>query len=161
MDNNFLGEFELSNNPEAPRCVPKIKVCFDIDANGILTVSAEEMTSGVGRKMTISNDKARLSSEEIERMVHDAEIYKTEDEEHKENVKAMVALEDYAYNLRKTINDKKIGAKLAPASKQRMEEAIEQVIEWLDGLQIMDSVEYEDKLETLESICNPIIARIL
>ena len=75
MDNNFLGEFELSNNPEAPRCVPKIKVCFDIDANGILTVSAEEMTSGVGRKMTISNDKARLSSEEIERMVHDAEIY--------------------------------------------------------------------------------------
>ena len=75
MDNNFLGEFELSNNPEAPRCVPKIKVCFDIDANGILTVFAEEMTSGVGRKMTISNDKARLSSEEIERMVHDAEIY--------------------------------------------------------------------------------------
>ena len=73
----------------------------------------------------------------------------------------MVALEDYAYNLRKTINDKKIGAKLAPASKQKMEEAIEQVIEWLDGLQIMDSVEYEDKLETLESICNPIIARIL
>uniref|UniRef100_A0A7N2ME53 Heat shock cognate 70 kDa protein n=1 Tax=Quercus lobata TaxID=97700 RepID=A0A7N2ME53_QUELO len=161
MDNNFLGEFELSDILEAPRCVPKIKVCFDIDANGILTVSAEEMMSGVGRKMTISNDKARLSSEEIERMVQDAEIYKAEDEEHKENVKVMVALEDYTYNLRKTINDKKIGAKLAPASKQKMEEAIEQVIEWLDGLQIMDSEEYEDKLETLESICNPIIARIL
>ncbi|KAM3745876.1 hypothetical protein ACB098_06G160800 [Castanea mollissima] len=161
MDNNFLGAFELSDIPEAPRCVPKIKVCFDIDANGILTVSAEKMTSGVGRKMTISNDKARLSSEEIERMVQDAEIYKAEDEEHKKNVKAMVALVDYAYNLRKTINDKKIGAKLAPASKQKMEEAIEQVIEWLDGLQIMDSEEYEDKLETLESTCNPIIARIL
>ncbi|KAL0003082.1 hypothetical protein SO802_016863 [Lithocarpus litseifolius] len=149
-DNNFLGEFELSNIPEAPRCVPKIKVCFDIDANGILTVSAEEMASGVGRKMTISNDKARLSSEEIERMVLDAEIYKAEDEEHKRMLR-----------LWKTINDKKISAKLAPASKQKMEEAIEQVIEWLDGLQIMDSEEYEDKLETLESICNPIIARIL
>ena len=159
-DNNFLGEFELSDIPPAPRCVPKISVCFHIDVNGILNVSAEEMTTGVSSKVSITNDKTRLSSEEIERMVQDAERYKAEDDKHREKIKAMVALENYAYNMRNTIKDKKIGAKLAPASMKKIEDSIEQVIQWLDVLQLVDSEEYEDKLETLKSICTPIIAKI-
>jgi heat shock protein 1/8 len=107
-----------------------------------------------------TNDKTRLSSEEIERMVLDAERYKAEDDEHREKIKAMVALENYAYNMRNTIKDKKIGAKLAPASMKKIEDSIEQVIQWLDVLQLVDSEEYEDKLETLKSICTPIIAKI-
>ncbi|XP_050249249.1 heat shock cognate 70 kDa protein-like [Quercus robur] len=159
-DNNFLGQFELSGIPPAPRGVTKAKVCFDIDTNGILNVSAKEMTTGVMSKITITNDKARLSSEEIDRMVQDAEIYKAEDDEHRKKVEAKVTLENYAYNMRNTINDKKIGAKLGLVRKKKINDAVEQVIQWLDGLQLVDSEEYEDKLETLESICNPIIHRI-
>uniref|UniRef100_A0A2N9FQN6 Uncharacterized protein n=1 Tax=Fagus sylvatica TaxID=28930 RepID=A0A2N9FQN6_FAGSY len=133
-DNNFLGEFELFDIPPAPR--------------------ARSFTNDN------TNDKTRLSSEEIERMVQDAERYKAEDDEHREKIKAMVALENYAYNMRNTIKDKKIGAKLAPASMKKIEDSIEQVIQWLDVPQLMDSEEYEDKLETLKSICTPIIAKI-
>ncbi|XP_030931934.1 heat shock cognate 70 kDa protein 2-like [Quercus lobata] len=159
-DNNFLGQFRLSGIPPAPRGVTKAKVCFDIDTNGILNVSAKEMTTGVTSKITITNDKARLSSEEIDRMVQDAEIYKAEDDEHRKKVEAKVTLENYAYDMRNTINDKKIGAKLGLVRKKKINDAVEQVIQWLDGLQLVDSEEYEDKLETLESICNPIIHRI-
>ena len=159
-DNNLLGGFVLSGIPPGPRGVAKVKVCFEIDTNGILTVSAKEMTTGVRTKVTITNDKARLSSEEIERMVQDAELYKREDDEHRKKVRAKEALENYAYDMRNTINDKKIGAKLDPASKKKIEVAIEQVIQWL-GRQLEDAEEYVNKLETLKSICNPIIARIL
>ncbi|KAM4104495.1 hypothetical protein ACJW30_06G162000 [Castanea mollissima] len=156
-DNNLLGQFELSVIPLAPRGVTQAKVCFDIDTNGILNVSAKEMTTGVMRNITITNDKARLSSEEINRMVQDAETYKAEDDEHRKKVKAKDALENYTYNMRNAINNEKIGAKLAPQSKKKIKDAIEQVIEWLDGLQLVDSEEYEGKLKRLESICNPII----
>jgi heat shock protein 1/8 len=159
-DNNLLGGFDLSGIPPAPRGVAKVKVCFEIDTNGILTVSAKEMTTGVRTKVTITNDKARLSSEEIERMVQDAEKYKGEDDEHRKKVKAKGALENYAYNMRNTVNDKKIGNKLAPAGKKEIKDAIERVIQWLDGLQLVGAEEFEDKLKRLERICNPIIARI-
>ncbi len=159
-DNNFLGGFRLSNIPPAPKGVAQIKVCFEFDANGILDVSAEEMTTGVRSKITITNDRARLSIKEIERMVLDAEKYKGEDDEHREKIKAKEALENYAYNMRNTVNDKKKGAKLTPASKKKIEDSIEQVIQWLDGLQLVGAEEFEDKLKRLERICNPIIARI-
>uniref|UniRef100_A0A2N9FPW1 Uncharacterized protein n=1 Tax=Fagus sylvatica TaxID=28930 RepID=A0A2N9FPW1_FAGSY len=159
-DNNLLGGFDLSGIPPAPRGVARVKVCFEIDTNGILTVSAKEMTTGVRTKVTITNDKARLSSEEIERMVQDAEKYKGEDDEHRKKVKAKGALENYAYNMRNTVNDKKIGNKLAPAGKKEIKDAIERVIQWLDGLQLVGAEEFEDKLKRLERICNPIIARI-
>ncbi|KAM4104496.1 hypothetical protein ACJW30_06G162100 [Castanea mollissima] len=159
-DNNLLGEFHLPDIPPAPRGVPSIKVCFNIDINGILNVSAKEMTTGVMRNITITNDESRLSSEEIDRMVRDAEIYKAKDDEHRKKVKAKDALENYTYNMRNTINDEKISTMLVPASKKKIKDAIEQVIEWLDGLQLVDSEEYADKLEKLESICNPIIERI-
>ncbi|KAM5554504.1 heat shock 70 kDa protein 4-like [Rosa sericea] len=159
-DNNLLGKFELSGIPPAPRGVPQITVCFDIDANGILNVSAEDKTTGQKNKITITNDKGRLSKEDIEKMVQEAEKYKSEDEEHKKKVESKNALENYAYNMRNTIKDDKISSKLDAADKKKIEDAIEQAIQWLDGNQLAEAEEYDDKVKELESICNPIIAKM-
>lgn len=159
-DNNLLGKFELTGIPPAPRGVPQINVCFDIDANGILNVSAEDKTAGVKNKITITNDKGRLSKEEIEKMVHDAEKYKSEDEEVKRKVDAKNALENYAYNMRNTIRDEKFAGKLDPADKSKIEEAINGAISWLDQNQLAEVDEFEDKTKELEGICNPIIANM-
>ncbi|BAT76163.1 heat shock 70 kDa protein [Vigna umbellata] len=159
-DNNLLGKFELTGIPPAPRGVPQINVCFDIDANGILNVSAEDKTAGVKNKITITNDKGRLSKEEIEKMVKDAERYKAEDEEVKKKVDAKNSLENYAYNMRNTIKDEKIGGKLAADDKQKIEKAVEDAIQWLEGNQLAEVDELEDKQKELEGICNPIIAKM-
>ncbi|KAF2296040.1 hypothetical protein GH714_035804 [Hevea brasiliensis] len=159
-DNNLLGKFELSGIPPAPRGVPQITVCFDIDANGILNVSAEDKTTGQKNKITITNDKGRLSKEEIEKMVQEAEKYKSEDEEHKKKVEAKNALENYSYNMRNTVKDEKISSKLAAADKKKIEDAIDQAIQWLDSNQLAEADEFEDKMKELESICNPIIAKM-
>ncbi|KAL4621152.1 hypothetical protein ACB092_06G207500 [Castanea dentata] len=129
--------------------VASINVCFNIDTNGILNVSAKEMTTGVMRNITITNDGSRLSSEEIDRMVKDAEIYKVEGDKCRKKVKAKAGLENYAYNMRNTINDEKIGAKLAPAAKKNIKDAVEQAIQWLDDLQLVDSELYDGKLKWL------------
>ncbi|XP_026447321.1 heat shock 70 kDa protein [Papaver somniferum] len=159
-DNNLLGKFELSGIPPAPRGVPQINVVFDIDANGILNVSAEDKTAGVKNKITITNDKGRLSKEDIEKMVKDAERYKAEDEQVKKKVEAKNSLENYAYNMRNTVKDEKFAGKLDPSDKQKIEEAVEDTIKWLDGNQLAEVEEFEDKLKDLESICNPIISKM-
>ncbi|XP_010452091.1 PREDICTED: probable mediator of RNA polymerase II transcription subunit 37c [Camelina sativa] len=159
-DNNLLGKFELSGIPPAPRGVPQITVCFDIDANGILNVSAEDETTGQKSKITITNDKGRLSKDEIEKMVQEAEKYKSEDEEHKKKVEAKNALENYAYNLRNTIRDEKIGEKLPAADKKKIEDSIGEAIQWLEGNQLAEADEFEDKMKELEGVCNPIIAKM-
>jgi L1 cell adhesion molecule like protein len=159
-DNNLLGKFELTGIPPAPRGVPQINVCFDIDANGILNVSAEDKTAGVKNKITITNDKGRLSKEEIEKMVKDAERYKAEDEEVKRKVEAKNSLENYAYNMRNTIKDEKIGGKLGSDDKEKIEKAVEEAIQWLEANQLAEVDEFEDKQKELEGICNPIIAKM-
>jgi len=159
-DNNLLGKFELSGIPPAPRGVPQITVCFDIDANGILNVSAEDKTTGQKNKITITNDKGRLSKEEIEKMVQEAEKYKSEDEEHKKKVESKNALENYSYNMRNTIKDEKIASKLAAADKKKIEDSIDEAIQWLDSNQLAEADEFDDKMKELESICNPIIAKM-
>eukprot|EP00243_Klebsormidium_subtile_P008580 TRINITY_DN409_c0_g3_i1.p1 TRINITY_DN409_c0_g3~~TRINITY_DN409_c0_g3_i1.p1 ORF type:complete len:655 (+),score=245.13 TRINITY_DN409_c0_g3_i1:193-2157(+) len=159
-DNNLLGKFELSGIPPAPRGVPQINVCFDIDANGILNVSAEDKTTGQKNKITITNDKGRLSKEEIEKMVQDAEKYKAEDEEHKKKVEHKNALENYAYNMRNTIKDDKIAGKIDAADKEKIEKAVDGVIEWLDHNQLAEADEFEDKMKELEALCNPIISKM-
>jgi len=106
-DNNLLGKFGLSVIPPAPRGVPRITVCFEIDANGILNVSAEDKTTGQKNKITITNDKGRLSKEEIEKMVQEAEKYDSEDEQHKRRVESKNKLENYAYKMRVKIAAKK------------------------------------------------------
>nr|CAB3478806.1 unnamed protein product [Digitaria exilis] len=159
-DNNLLGKFELSGIPPAPRGVPQITVTFDIDANGILNVSAEDKTTGQKNKITITNDKGRLSKEEIEKMVQEAEKYKAEDEEVKKKVDAKNSLENYAYNMRNTIKDDKIASRLSAEDKKKIEDAVDGAISWLDSNQLAEVDEFEDKMKELEGICNPIIAKM-
>ncbi|KAK9024143.1 hypothetical protein V6N11_004320 [Hibiscus sabdariffa] len=124
---------EIIANDSAPRGVPQITVCFDIEANGILNVSAEDKTTGQKNKITITNDKGRLSKDEIQKMVQDHEKYKAEDEEHEKKAEAKNALENYAYNMRNTVKDEKIGSKLDPADKKKMRGAIEGAIQVFSG----------------------------
>jgi len=159
-DNNLLGKFELTGIPPAPRGVPQINVIFDIDANGILNVSAEDKTTGIKNKITITNDKGRLSSDEIERLVQEAEKYKAEDEAHKKKVDAKNALENYAYNMKNTLNDEKMKDKIDPEDKKTIETAIDEAITWLDNNQLAELDEFEDKQKELEGVCNPIIQKM-
>ncbi|XP_076943592.1 heat shock 70 kDa protein-like [Bidens hawaiensis] len=159
-DNNLLGKFELTGIPPAPRGVPQINVTFDMDANGILNVYAEDRTAGVKNKITITNDKGRLSKEEIERLVQEAEKYKAEDEEVKKKVEARNALENYAYSMRNTIKDEKFAGKLSGEDKRAIEEAVDGGLEWLEKNQLAEVDELEDKLKELEGMCNPIIAKM-
>jgi len=159
-DNNLLGKFELTGIPPAPRGVPQIEVTFDIDANGILNVSAVDKTTGRSNKITITNDKGRLSKEEIERMVNEAERYKAEDEEVAARVAAKNGLEGYAYNLRNSIQDEKLADKFEAGDKQKLDEAITETIKWLDENQEASKEEYEHKQKELEELANPIMMKL-
>ncbi|KAB5564926.1 hypothetical protein DKX38_004980 [Salix brachista] len=132
-DNNLHGKLELTGIPPAPRGVPQINVCFNIDANRILNVSAEDRTGGVKNKITITNGKGRFSEDEIERMVQEAEKYKAEDEEVKKKVDAKNSLENYAYNTTNTVKDEMFAGKLDPSDKQKIEKAIDETIECWKG----------------------------
>ncbi|XP_059429724.1 heat shock cognate 70 kDa protein 2-like [Corylus avellana] len=155
-DNNFLGKFELSGIPPAPRGVPQIQVCFGIDSSGILDVSAEDKTTGNKNKITITNT-GRLSNEEIDKLVQEAKKYKADDEEHNMKVEKKNALEKYACSLRKTIKDDKFSAKVPSAIKKKIEDAIEQAINWLELNQLASADEFEFQMSELESICKPFI----
>ena len=159
-DNNLLGKFELTGIPPAPRGVPQIEVTFDIDANGILNVSATDKSTGKENKITITNDKGRLSKEEIERMVNEAERYKNEDEEQKARITAKNALESYAFNMKATVDDEKLKGKLADSDKQTITDKCNDIIKWLDANQLADKEEFEHKQKELEGICNPIITKL-
>jgi len=159
-DNNMLGKFELSGIPPAPRGVPQVEVTFDIDANGILNVSAVDKTTGKSNKITITNDKGRLSKEDIERMVADAEKYKAEDEAAAERIQSKNALESYAYNLRNSLQDDKIASKLEASDKSTLEKAVDEAIQWLDRSQEAPKEEYEHRQKDLEKIANPIMMKI-
>jgi len=159
-DNNLLGKFELSGIPPAPRGVPQIEVTFDIDANGILNVSACDKSTGRSEKITITNDKGRLSKEEIEKMVREAEKYKVDDDKNKERVEAKNGLENYAYTIKNTIKDEKIASKLSAEDKGAIEKAVEEAIHWLERNQTGEKDEYEHKRQELENVCNPIITKL-
>ncbi|KAJ4816795.1 70-kDa heat shock protein [Rhynchospora pubera] len=159
-DNNLLGKFELSGIPPAPRGVPQITVCFDIDANGILNVSAEDKTTGQKKKITITNVNGRLNYQDIEKMVQEDEKYKSEDEEHKRKVDSKNALENYTCNVKNAIKNEKISSMLLAADKKRIMDAINQAIRWLDSNQFAEAEEFEDKMKELEGIINPIVAKM-
>ncbi|KAI8340262.1 70 kDa heat shock protein 3 [Chlamydoabsidia padenii] len=158
-DNNILGKFELSGIPPAPRGVPQIEVTFDVDANGILNVSALDKTTGKSNKITITNDKGRLTKEDIERMVNDAEKYKAEDEEAAARIQAKNGLESYAYNLRNTLQDEKVGGALPEEDKSKISAAVDEAIQWLDNSQEASKDEYESKQKELEETVNPIMMK--
>jgi len=155
-DCNLLGKFELTGIPPARRGVPQIHVAFDIDANGILNVSAEDKSTGTKNKITIQNDKGRLSKEEIERMVEEAVKYKSEDDGYKERIESKNSLEHYAYSMKNNLNDK-AGTALGSEEKKKIDDAVQSTIEWLEQNQNADKADYESKLKELENICNPIV----
>jgi len=160
-DNNLLGKFELTGIPPAPRGVPQIEVTFDIDANGILNVSAEDKTTGKVNRITITNDKGRLSKDDIERMVRDAERFKADDDAQREKIEAKNGLENYVYNIRNTINDDNVASKLSEADKKSINDIVDQTVQWIDNLAApANKEEYEAKQKEVEKICNPIIAKM-
>ncbi|XP_042064299.1 heat shock cognate 70 kDa protein-like [Salvia splendens] len=156
-DNNLLGQFKLEGIPPAPRGVVKFKDCFDIDVNGIMTVSSEVTGTELKKSITITNENGRLSKVEIENMIMDAEKYKQEDEEHKKNVKAKNVVEDYAYSTRNTIRG---AARLTQADKNKMEVAFESFIEWVKSNKYAKADDFEDKMKELKTIFGPIIDKM-
>lgn len=159
-DNNLLGKFELSGIPPAPRGVPQINVTFDVDANGILNVSAADKNTGVENKITITNDKGRLSKEEIERMVNEAEKFKNEDDKQKNRISSKNGLESYAFQMKSTVEDDKLKDKISAEDKTTILERCKEVIAWLDGNQLAEQEEFEHKQKELEGICSPIITKL-
>ncbi|KAM0710659.1 hypothetical protein Q7P35_001397 [Cladosporium inversicolor] len=159
-DNNLMGKFELSGIPPAPRGVPQIEVTFDLDANGIMNVSALEKGTGKTNKIVITNDKGRLSKEEIERMLADAEKYKEEDEAEAGRIQAKNGLESYAYSLKNTVSDPKVEEKLSAEDKEALTGAIDKTVAWIDENQTATKEEYESEQKTLEGVANPIMTKI-
>ncbi|XP_034706020.1 heat shock 70 kDa protein BIP1-like [Vitis riparia] len=156
-----LGRFELSGIPPAPRGVPQIEVTFEVDANGILHVRAEDKAAKKSQSITITNDKGRLSQEEIDRMVKEAEEFAEEDRQVKERIDARNKLETYLYSMRATINDRdKLADKIDSEDKEKIEAALKEALDWLDDNQNADKDEYNEKLREVEAVCNPVIKQV-
>merc|ERR1712157_48472 len=152
-DNNLLGKFELTGIPPAPRGVPQIEVTFDIDVNGILNVSACDKSTGKENKITITNDKGRLSKEDIERMVNEAEKYKEEDKAAQERVQAKNELESHAFQLKQSVEDEKVANAISQSDKATLIAKCDEIINWLDSNQTAEKEEYE-------KVANPIMTKL-
>merc|ERR1711936_120176 len=159
-DNHNLGKFDLTGIPPAPRGVPQIEVTFDIDANGILNVSAADKSTGKQNKITITNDKGRLSKDEIERMVSDAEKFKNDDAKQKERISAKNGLESYCFNMKTTIEDENLKSKLSEEDAKAINDKCDDTIKWLDANQLAEMEEYQAKQKEVEGVCNPIITKL-
>jgi len=159
-DNHLLGTFDLSGIPPAPRGVPQIEVTFDIDANGILNVSAEEKGTGEKQQITITNDKGRLTKEDIDRMVNEASRFEAEDKKQRERVDAKNGLENYAYSMKNTLSEPNVQGKIDESDKKAIEEAVESALQWLHANQEAAKEEYEHHQKELEGKCNPIMQKM-
>jgi len=159
-DNTILGKFELTGIPPAPRGVPQIEVTFDIDANGILNVSALDKATQIHQKITITNDKGRLSKDQIDKMVKEAEEYREQDQQQKERIESKNKLENYTYTVRNTSRDEKLASKVDPNDKATIEKAVDETIKWMDNNQMASKDEFEYKFTELEKLVNPIMTKI-
>nr|XP_031827836.1 heat shock 70 kDa protein cognate 4-like [Nomia melanderi] len=159
-DNNLLGKFELTGIPPAPRGMPQIEVTFDIDANGILNVSAVEKSTHKENKITITNDKGRLTKEDIERMVHEAERYHEDDETQRERIAAKNNLESYCFNMKSTVENQKVKEKITEDDQKRVTDTCNDIIKWLDTNTYGSKEDYEAKLREAENVCKPIITKL-
>lgn len=159
-DNNLLGKFDLSGIPPAPRGTPQIEVTFNIDANGILCVSAQEKSTGKEKAITISNDKGRLSKADIERMVADADKYRAEDERQRARIEARNSLEAYAFQVKGTLEEETVKAKLPAEDISKLSEKVTETLRWLEGNALADKEEFEHQKRQLEASAKPVMAKL-
>ncbi|PWN96474.1 heat shock protein 70 [Tilletiopsis washingtonensis] len=159
-DNNLLGKFELSGIPPAPRGVPQIEVTFDVDANAILNVSASDKSSGKAEKITITNDKGRLSKDDIERMVSDAEKYAEEDKKEVDRIAARNNFESFAFRTKNSLNEEAIASKISAEDKEKVTKAVDSAIEFLESSQSASKEEYDERQKELESVTSPIFSAL-
>ena len=161
-DNNLLGKFELSGIPPAPRGVPQIEVTFDVDANAILNVSAADKTTGRSEKITITNDKGRLSKEEIDRMVQEAEEFAEQDEAIRKRVEALNGLQNFIASLRNQVTDKEgLGGKLDQTDKDTIQQHIKDAEKWIDeNGQNAEAQDIEEQMNELQAAVTPITAKV-
>lgn len=160
QNNHLLGQFNLTGLPPAPRGTPQVEVTFDVDANGILNVSAVEKAGGKMEKITITNDKSRLSKEEIDRMVEESEKFKADDEKQKERIDAKNGLESYCFNIKSNIEDSKLKEKIPETDRNMVFDKCNETIAWLERNQTADVEEFKYKQKELETIFNPIITKL-
>jgi L1 cell adhesion molecule like protein len=158
-DNNLLGKFQLDGIPPMPRGVPQIEVTFDVDANGILNVSAAEKSTGKSNKITITNDKARLSKDEIERLVAEAEKHAAEDKERMERVEARNGLEAYLYNVRNSVREDKVKETLGDDA-QNAETIVQEGLDWLNEHESAMTEEFKEKQQEMEKRLQPIMMKL-
>ena len=159
-DNHLLGKFDLMGIPPAPRGTPQIEVTFDVDANGILNVSAVEKGSGKSEKITITNDKGRLSKEEIEKMVNEAEAFKDEDDKQKDRIDSKNTLESFIFNLKSSLEQPEVKTKLSEEEFSSAKAHLETALRWLDCNQLAEKEEFTEKQRELEELSRPLMAKI-
>ena len=160
-DNHNLGKFDLNGIPPAPKGVPQIEVTFEIDENSILTVSANDKGTGKKETITITNDKGRLTKEEIDQMIADSEKYAEEDKAIKEKIDARNQFENYIYQMKNSVEDKdKLAEKLSEEDKSTIKDALTDASDWLNANTDAEKDEFEDKLKELQGVCDPIISKV-
>jgi len=161
-DCHNLGKFELTGIPPAPRGVPQIEVTFEVDANGILQVAAEDKGTGKAEKITITAEKGRLSDEEIERMVKEAEDYAEEDKQIKDRIDSRNGLESYLYNLKNTLDDdeKGVSDNISAEDKKELQDMIDETLDWMDENPEADKEDYDEKQKEVEQVANPIMRNV-
>ncbi|XP_063623610.1 heat shock protein 68-like [Cydia splendana] len=157
-DNNRLGTFDLTGIPPAPRGVPKIEVTFDIDANGILNVTAKENSTGRSKNIVIKNERGRLSQADIDRMLAEAERYKEEDERQRRRVAARNRLEGYVFGVKQALDE--AGDKLSETDKSAARQECDAALGWLDNNSLAEEDEYEHRLKELQRVCAPLMAKM-
>ena len=151
----------MSGSPPAPKGVPQIEVTFEIDENSILTVSASDKGTGKKETITITNDKGRLTKEQIEQMIKDSQKFEAEDKAIKDKIDTKNQFENYIYQMKNSIDDKqKLAEKLAADDKSKIKDALTDASDWLNANQDAEKDEIEDKLKELQGVCDPIIQKV-
>jgi heat shock protein 5 len=158
-DNHMLGKFELTGIPPAPRGVPQIEVTFEVDANGILQVSAHEKGTGKSEKITITSEKGRLSDEEIQRMLEEAEEFAEEDKMIKERIDARNGLESYVFNLKNAMEESLSDA-VSAQDKKDLQDMVDETLDWIESNPEANKEDYDEKLKEVEQVSNPIMRNL-
>ncbi|CAG9858593.1 unnamed protein product [Phyllotreta striolata] len=159
-DNNLLGKFELSGIPPAPRGIPQIEVTFDLDANGILTVNAHETATDKKSNIVITNDKGRLSKDQVDKMIRDAERFKEQDQEKRAAIAARNELESYVHQIKMVMNEPAVSALINPEDKVKINTCCDGINEWLSDAAIKSERDYAMKKHELENMCKPVIMQM-